>query len=63
MLPPGRDRFICTACGHVVELESPEIEELRVEVARQHRFSVVGLNLELHGRCSSCLGSAKEVRE
>jgi Fur family ferric uptake transcriptional regulator len=58
-----RDRFICTTCGDVVELENPEIEELQVEAARQHGFSVDSLNLELHGRCSSCLGNAKGVGE
>ncbi len=57
----GRDRFICTACGDVVELENPEIEELQVEVAREHGFLVDRLDLELHGKCSSCLGNATEV--
>jgi Fe2+ or Zn2+ uptake regulation protein len=58
-----RYHFICTACGHVVELESPEIEALQVEAIRDHGFSVEGLELELQGKCYSCLGDAAGARE
>lgn len=58
-----RDHFICTACGDVVELENLEVEELVLEAARQHGFSVESLKLELHGTCSSCLGDAERARE
>lgn len=48
------DHLICVACGKIVEFEDPRIEELQVEVAGGHGFSIERHRLELYGCCSDC---------
>lgn len=48
------DHLICVACGKIVEFEDPRIEELQVEVAKDHGFSIERHRLELYGLCSDC---------
>jgi|COG998Drversion2_1049125.scaffolds.fasta_scaffold69682_2 Fur family ferric uptake transcriptional regulator len=48
------DHLICLLCGKIVEFEDPRIEQLQVEVAGEHGFSIVRHRLELYGRCPDC---------
>ena len=48
------DHLICLSCGKIVEFEDPRIEELQVEVAGEHGFSIERHRLELYGCCSDC---------
>ncbi len=48
------DHLICVVCGKIVEFEDPRIEELQVEVAGGHGFSIQRHRLELYGCCSDC---------
>jgi len=48
------DHLICVACGKIVEFEDPRIEELQVEVAGGHGFTIERHRLELYGCCSAC---------
>ncbi len=48
------DHLICLSCGKIVEFEDPRIEELQVEVAGEHGFSIERHRLELYGYCSNC---------
>ena len=46
--------LICTACGQVIEFESPLIARLATEVRRSRRFDVARAVLYLEGRCREC---------
>ena len=48
------DHLICITCGKIVEFEDPRIEELQVEVAGGHGFTIERHRLELYGCCSDC---------
>jgi Fur family ferric uptake transcriptional regulator len=48
------DHLICVVCGKIVEFEDPRIEELQVEVAGVHGFSIERHRLELYGCCQDC---------
>jgi Fur family ferric uptake transcriptional regulator len=48
------DHLICVTCGRIVEFEDPRIEQLQVEVAADHGFSIERHRLELYGFCSDC---------
>ena len=52
------DHLICTACGKIVEFEDPRIEELQIEVAGEHGFSIERHRLELYGCCPDCSNSS-----
>jgi Fur family ferric uptake transcriptional regulator len=48
------DHLICVTCGKIVEFEDPRIEELQVEVAGGHGFTIERHRLELYGCCADC---------
>jgi Fur family ferric uptake transcriptional regulator len=48
------DHLICISCGKIVEFEDSRIEELQMEVAGEHGFSIERHRLELYGYCTSC---------
>ncbi|HWV37040.1 MAG TPA: Fur family transcriptional regulator [Vulgatibacter sp.] len=48
------DHLICTECGTIVEFEDQRIEDLQLEVARRHGFTVTDHKMELYGKCSAC---------
>ncbi len=48
------DHLICTACGKLIEVISPEIESLQEKLAAKHKFKLKRHRLELYGTCSSC---------
>ena len=53
------DHLICVVCSKIVEFEDSRIEELQVEVAGEHGFSIVRHRLELYGRCPDCANASK----
>ncbi|MFO7578427.1 MAG: transcriptional repressor [Pelovirga sp.] len=48
------DHLVCTRCGRIIEFVDPRIEQLQLEVAGKHAFTVENHRHELYGRCSSC---------
>ncbi len=48
------DHLICVVCGKIVEFEDPRIEELQLEVAGAHGFTIERHRLELYGCCLEC---------
>ena len=48
------DHLICVSCGKIVEFEDSRIEELQIEVAREHGFAIERHRLELYGCCLDC---------
>lgn len=55
-LTPRRhhDHLTCTQCGQIVEFESPAIEALQEQVAKEHNFRLTHHVLELYGDCPRC---------
>ncbi len=48
------DHLTCISCGQIVEFESPQIESLQEQVAREHNFCLTHHVLELYGECPRC---------
>ena len=48
------DHLICVVCGKIVEFEDSRIEELQLEIAGAHGFSIERHRHELYGRCPDC---------
>lgn len=44
----------CRTCGRTVEIEFPGVEELIDSFARDHGFTAVDHEIELHGLCPEC---------
>jgi Fur family ferric uptake transcriptional regulator len=51
---PVREHLICQHCRKVTEVQSPAIERLQGDLARQHGFLAARHRLEIHGLCSDC---------
>jgi Fur family ferric uptake transcriptional regulator len=51
---PRHDHLHCTKCNKLIEFRNEEIERLRDEIARQHRFRVSGHRFIVSGVCEEC---------
>ncbi|MEA5010678.1 MAG: transcriptional repressor [Angelakisella sp.] len=67
----GSDRFdgrtdqhfhmACTHCGHVLDVELPELVEIERLVAQRSGFQITGFQMLFEGICSECLNKDKEA--
>jgi len=48
------DHLICLKCGRIIEVISPEIEKLKENLAKKHRFKAVKHRMEIFGICRTC---------
>jgi len=48
------DHLICELCGRIIEFTDDEIEQIQLDVARQHGFVLHTHRHELLGRCPEC---------
>ena len=48
------DHMVCTACGHVTEFVSAEIERLQDEACAEHAFQAETHRLTIFGLCARC---------
>ncbi len=46
---------ICDKCGQVMEVEPPQIADIKAYVAQQTAYRLDACNLVLHGTCSHCI--------
>ncbi|HUT09680.1 MAG TPA: transcriptional repressor [Thermoguttaceae bacterium] len=53
---PSHDHLYCQVCNKLIEFHSPELERIRNEVARQHKFQVSGHRMFVTGVCKGCGG-------
>jgi Fur family ferric uptake transcriptional regulator len=44
----------CYKCGAIIEYSSPTFERLKKEIARQNRFQIGAVRLEVGGWCRQC---------
>lgn len=49
--------LICTKCGRVIEVKSPEIERLQEKLAGKHDFSATKNTMKIFGVCGRCQGN------
>ena len=48
------DHLICVICGKIIEVISPEIENLKDKLAKKHGFSTVRHTMQIFGTCAKC---------
>ena len=46
--------LVCRGCGRIIDIESPLIQQLVIEVRRQNKFHVTRAELCLEGYCEEC---------
>lgn len=46
--------LICSACGQIVEFESPLIKQLREQVEQQNDFEIHRVHIDMSGLCARC---------
>ena len=51
---PSHDHLFCQNCNQLIEFQSPELEQIRDAVAKQHRFQVLGHRMFVTGICAQC---------
>ena len=53
---PSHDHLYCQVCNRLIEFHSPELEQIRDQVAQRLRFQVVGHRMFITGLCAECRG-------
>jgi len=48
------DHLVCLKCGRVIEVISPEIENLQERLARRHDFTAIRHRMQIFGTCRDC---------
>jgi len=56
---PRHDHLFCQVCNRLIEFHSPQLEQLRDAVARQHDFEVHGHRMFVMGVCAECRRAAR----
>jgi len=56
---PSHDHLYCQACHKLIEFHSPELEQIREAVAREHDFQVQGHRMFVSGICAECRGGER----
>lgn len=51
---PRHDHLHCQSCGRLIEFQSPQLERLCEQVAREHDFQVAGHRMFITGTCAQC---------
>ena len=51
---PSHDHLYCQVCNRLIEFQSPELEQIRNQVAEEHRFEVSGHRMFVTGVCADC---------
>ena len=59
---PVREHLVCTECGRVEEIHSPELVRLQEEAARRHDFTPARYRLQIYGMCATCHHEGKELK-
>ena len=54
---PSHDHLYCQMCNKLIEFHSNELERIRDEVARKHRFQVTSHRMFVTGLCTDCQGN------
>ena len=53
------DHLVCTQCGRVIEVFSPEIEKMQEKLAKKHNFIPSNHKMKIFGTCDRCKSKTK----
>ncbi|HUF49813.1 MAG TPA: Fur family transcriptional regulator [Longimicrobiales bacterium] len=59
---PVREHLICTECGKVSDIHSPELVRVQEEAARRQGFQPARYRLQIYGLCADCQAAGAELR-
>lgn len=51
---PHHDHLICVDCGHIMEIQWPEVERAQEKTCRKLGFEILYHRHEIFGRCAEC---------
>jgi len=60
--PPVREHLVCTECGKVSTIHSPELVKLHQEAAARQGFMPSRYRLTIYGICKSCQAQGRSLR-
>lgn len=58
---PAHAHLICTSCGDVTEIQSPELVRVHDEAAEAHGFAPSRYRMEIFGLCGGCQAAGVTV--
>lgn len=59
---PVHAHLVCTECGKVTEIQSPDLVRVQEEVAKQHGFQAARHRMEMYGLCAECQAAGRTLR-
>jgi len=57
--PTWHHHLVCLSCGKIIEFACPLSQKMKEDVARQHKFAVTGIEVNMTGYCSDCAKDSK----
>jgi Fur family ferric uptake transcriptional regulator len=57
-----REHLVCTECGNVTDIHSPELVRMQEDVARRRGFLPSRYRLQIYGLCAACQAAGAELR-
>jgi Fur family ferric uptake transcriptional regulator len=59
---PVREHLVCTECGKVKAIDTPELQRLHQEVAEKQGFMPARYRLTIYGICKDCQEAGRTLR-
>ena len=59
---PVREHLVCTECGKVKAIETPELQRVHQEVAQKQGFMPARYRLAIYGICADCQSKGRTLR-
>lgn len=59
---PVREHLVCTECGKVKAIDSPELQRVQQEVAEKQGFIPARYRLAIYGICKDCQEQGRTLR-
>ena len=60
--PPVREHLVCTECGKVTAIHSPELLTIHQDAAQKHGFLPARYRLAIYGICKDCQSAGRTLR-
>ncbi|MDD3343166.1 MAG: transcriptional repressor [Sulfurospirillaceae bacterium] len=60
---PHHDHMICKQCNHIIEFQNDKIEQLQLEIAKEHHFTITSHLMQLRGLCQKCSQHNQQHKE
>lgn len=51
------DHMVCTKCNKIIEFNSPELEALQEQIAKEHKFHMLQHKMSIYGLCDDCFNA------